>query len=604
MRRLALAAAVLAAGALAAPAPAARVPERGFDLVVSAQPPVEPRTPTLYSLDPATGERTRLSRTTRAHESAPTPSPDGRLLAFVRGALGAAQEVWTARADGSRPRLVGEGTSPAWAPDSRRLAYAGPEGVVVLPTRGGPGRLVGPGGSFPAFSPDGALLAYLVPQSPGLSSPVRLEVVDLAGGTPRTLLAQAGPFAWAPDGGSLAVRVGLATAADRGALRLVGVDGKVAWETEPHGLSHAPAFVPRRGAIALLEEGGISLYDAADGRRRPLFPQPGCVGPVAFSTDGGRLACVAAAPGARGRVVRVQALAGTARTFGLPEREATGVAWLPDGRLAVSWRALESRDPELVRVDPGTGRAIALTDDRYSQLDPVWSPDGTRLLYRVGRHVVVARADGSQPRRAPDPTGAWRSWDGLDWSPDGRAVLRVGRDGFLRLWSLDDGAIVDGQLAPGSSLGGAVDWSSLGDLAYTTDSGIAVAPLRAVRGALRAGTPRLVVPGGFHPRWSRDGSRLAYVRVVGNACGLYCDVVLVATAARDGSDERILVSSPGFRYVRDLAWSGDGRSVAVISELEAGERLELMRAETPPIAVPLALSGLSSLDWRAPLRRP
>lgn len=599
MRRLALAAAVLAAGALAAPAAAARVPERGFDLILAAVPPIEPETPTLFSLDPATGERMRLSRTTRAHESDPTPSPNGRLLAFVRGALGTAQTVWIARADGSRPRLVGEGTSPAWSPDSRRLAYAGPEGVLVAAASGGAGRLVGPGGAFPAFSPTGGLLAYLVS---GGSVPSRLEVVEPPGGTPRTVLAEAGPFAWAPDGRAIAVRVGLATTADRGPLLLVGLDGRVAWRAEPHLLSHAPAFAPDGASIALLEHEGVSLYDAADGTRRPLAPDPGCASPAAVSPDGTRLACLGQSDASGGPVVRVRTLASArTTTWSWPEREATALAWRRDGRLVVGWTASPQRDLELLRVNAASGRTIALTDDRLDQTDPIWSPDGTRLLFRQGVRVMVARADGSGRRRIPVPAG--NHYAGIDWSPDGRNVLLMRSDGRVWLWPLGGGRLVETAL-PGTThmVEDAVDWSSRGELAYASDEGVVVVPLVARNGRLRPGTPRLVAPGGFAPRWSPDGRRLVHVRVTRDGCGVYCDVARIATIARDGSDERVLLASPRFQYVRDVAWVGN--RVALLDEDVGSSVLTLLRPEGRTSTLPLGLPAVRSFDWRAPVRRP
>ena len=65
-----------------------------------------------------------------------------------------------------------------------------------------------------------------------------------------------------------------------------------------------------------------------------------------------------------------------------------------------------------------------------------WSPDGQRIVYADGRDLVLARSDGSEPHKlvsAPDQT-----WDPV-WSPDGRVIrYRIGGATFARgeLWEV------------------------------------------------------------------------------------------------------------------------------------------------------------------------
>jgi Tol biopolymer transport system component len=119
----------------------------------------------------------------------PAWSPSGRLIAFEfianDGSRNPMPEVGVVGSDGRGQRILGPDvgdTRPTWSPESKRLAYAGPDGLRVVSPRGGASRLVAPDAfQNPAWSPRGTKIAFV--------SPKGLEVVR-PDGTGRQVVAR------------------------------------------------------------------------------------------------------------------------------------------------------------------------------------------------------------------------------------------------------------------------------------------------------------------------------------------------------------------------------------------------------------------------------
>jgi Tol biopolymer transport system component len=199
---LALAAAAAASSALAAP------PRGGTIYFWSDR-----GRPALYAMAPD-GSDVRSVYRTPLNAKRPTPSPDGRWLAFDGAAPGKTPmrdfDVQVVRPDGTgRRTLAGSGAfelDAAWSPSGSLLSYSRQSrgdwrrSSIWLVRLDGSGRRRLARGQFARWSPDGS---RLVLDAPTATSEGDLMVVDLHGAVQTRLTSTPEleqPAGWSPDG--------------------------------------------------------------------------------------------------------------------------------------------------------------------------------------------------------------------------------------------------------------------------------------------------------------------------------------------------------------------------------------------------------------------
>lgn len=245
--------------------------------------------------------------------------------------------------------------------------------------------------------------------------------------------------------------------------------------------------------------------------------------------------------------------------------------WRPDGSLAV-W----SSDGTLQYVDPAAAVTPGPGADGFRQLDPRFSPDGTRVAWpgedETGTAVFVADPDGSDEVRIDDGSDRFAAF--LQWSPDGTHLV----------WYSDalhvataEGTIVWSD--PVDDLVWSVAWSPT-----STHLAWSVGEFASVSGAPEATGAVVVRPVDGSPGWSErlreqdafgwsaDGAYLAF--------GREDNRLVVVTAA--GGDEWVHTRAwpVGFEWRpggSSLAYSSIGSPV-LVREATTGDTVDVSAA--------------------------
>jgi RNA polymerase sigma factor (sigma-70 family) len=226
------------------------------------------------------------------------------------------------------------------------------------------------------------------------------------------------------------------------------------------------------------------------------------------------------------------------------------------GKLAFA--AKKDKFIEIFVINADGTQARVLTSSEGFCLDPAWSPDGKKILFRQGTegayesNLVVMDADGRNPKLL--------TRGGADfnpaWSPDGSMILfntNYAQGTVIRVMDADGGNIK--QVSKKDALHPA--WSPDGKkIAFSSSAGrLAIHVMDADGSNVVALTPN---SGGndMYPAWSPDGKRIAFCSDrAGDGPQLY---VMDA----DGGNVKKLTAGGGQHRATNPAWSPDGKQIA------------------------------------------
>jgi Tol biopolymer transport system component len=240
-------------------------------------------------------------------------------------------------------------------------------------------------------------------------------------------------------------------------------------------------------------------------------------------------------------------------------------------------------------LDVARGVLSRFTSDPGTEGDPIWSPDGRRLVFASSRNgpqnlFEKALSGGTETLLMASDQPTYPE----DWSRDGRFIVYVSPMGGRGIWILplsndrkpfvflEDPFMKD---EPHFSPDGR--WLAY----YSNESGQAevyVQPFPGPGERVRASTD-----GGSQPRWRKDGSELFYLALDGR---------LMAVAIKDGSAMELGVPKVLFqtpitaitRSVDQYAVTADGQRFVVLAPVGGG-------APQSPITV--------ALNWTAGLEK-
>ena len=186
----------------------------------------------------------------------------------------------------------------------------------------------------------------------------------------------------------------------------------------------------------------------------------------------------------------------------------------PDGtRIAYVSNAVDGIKILVMDADGSDQRRLTSTPDSILEDSPVWTPDGSRIVYSSGGRIWIINADGSDPRQLTS-TGTRDNQPAV--SPDGTMIAyqSTGRRGAdIHLMS------IDGQqqrpLRETSELEMAPAWFPDGQLAYLSQQGSRRNQIQIVMRVdlTTGGTPTRVTPSGISVQGytiSADGNTVAF----------------------------------------------------------------------------------------------
>ena len=441
-------------------------------------------------------------------------SPDGKtIVSSAEG--GSDDQLYVRKIDDFAVRELTTARSarlPVFSPDGQWIGFANTEGLWKVNLAGGPPTRLGAFSAFPlgvTWSPDGFIYfvssrqLFRVPESGGEIE--QIEIEELRSRTLWSPTAMASGKAILLSAGERANATLIAVDLEDNSVKELGLQG-----SDPRYLATGHLLFANNNQVFAVPFDADTLE--VSGTPIPVLPRvwiDGFTIQAAFSDNGTVIYHPANERNSRQMVsVDREGIVEPILSGTQPFEDANDPRFSPDGsKLAVS----ESAGP-IWLIDLDSGTPTKLSENGFY---PIWSPDGTELVYGTTRstsfNLMQRPIDMSQPEKVLlDRENNLRAGD---WARDGTIVFREeipGKGMDLSHWSdrSDESTIetlLDGEndeLSPSVSPDGR--W-----LAYASDQA-GRDEIYVTRFPNPGGIVQVSVAGGANPLWSPDGRELYY----------------------------------------------------------------------------------------------
>lgn len=380
----------------------------------------------------------------------PTLAPDGKSFVYASRANGNwdlfLQRVGGKNATSLTPDTASDESQPVFSPGGDRIAFRStrePAGIYVMEATGENVRLVVAGGHHPSWSPDGKEIAYSTAGRDVPSTRTTITsaiwVISLETGVKRLLTeADAMQPSWSPNGHRIAYwfmppnvgRSDIGTVASGGGPPVVVTkDASTNWNPVWSPDGHFLYFASDRSGnmsfwrVAVEEETGRLLGEPEAVMSPSAFNRH-----LSFSRDGKRLLYVQTSEQSNIRAVefnpKSEKIAGQPFWVTRGDRRVVRPELSPDGLQFVMRVPRRSQDDIAVVNRDGTNWRD-VTNDKFFDRYPRWSPDGKRIAFasdRSGNYEIwTLDLEGTNLRQ--QTFGSERGASFPLWSPDGKRIL-------------------------------------------------------------------------------------------------------------------------------------------------------------------------------------
>ncbi len=496
-------------------------------------------------------------------------SPDGSKLAFTARDASGKTLLWIRGIDSLTAQPL-QGTDdagyPFWSPDSRFIGYFAQQKLLKIAASGGPPQtlcVTGVAGlRGGSWSQDGTIVFSTGPNK-GLSR------VSSAGGQPSEFMRLAEGqtsyvFPWFLPDGHHFLFYAYATSDDVGGVYVGSLDA--AESKRLAGADSAAVYDSQSGHVLFVRQGTLlaqpfnSQTLALAGESFPIAERVESVvtpGIAAFSvSNNGILAYGVGTGGAAGLQMGWFDRQGKPVEAVGPPGNYRGIDLAPDGTRVAAHRH-DGNGGDIWVTDLSRSTTSRFTFDASQEnSSPIWSPDGTRIVYastrngKSGVYQKLANNAGTEERLLESTNTILP----VSWSPDGNSIVYEVLDPKTEndLWLLP----LSGDRKP-SPLLHTPFTESHGQISpdgkwlayYSNETGRAEVYVQPFPGG--AGKWQISTSGGVFPRWRRDGRELFYMIPITGGKMMGVDVKSIGSTF-DAGTPKDLFDSP---YV-NLAHTG------------------------------------------------